>query len=132
MADQQSSSSKTTANKEQEEPKEQKQENIQIPRLKPGMTVKVHQKIKETDAKGNPKERIQIFEGIIIACKHGRQTGATFTVRKIAVGNVGVERIFPINCPTIKKVEIIGEHKVRRAKLYYLRSYKRKLKEKKK
>lgn len=124
MTEQQTSSPKTTEDKEQKE-------SVKMPQIKPGMTVKIHQKIKETDAKGNPKERIQVFEGLVIACKHGRQTGATFTVRKTAVGNVGVERIFPINCPTVKKVEIIKEHKVRRAKLYYLRNYKKKLKEKK-
>ncbi len=110
---------------------EQKTEN-KMPEIKPGMIIKVHQKIKETDAKGNPKERVQVFEGMVIACKHGRQSGATFTVRKIAVGNVGVERIFPINCPTVQKIEVIKEYKVKRAKLYYLRDYKKKLKEKKK
>ncbi|MDD4996377.1 MAG: 50S ribosomal protein L19 [Patescibacteria group bacterium] len=131
MTDQQSSSSKTIENKEQEEQKNQKNENIKMPEIKPGMTVKVYQRIKETDAKGNPKERVQVFEGIVIACKHGHQAGATFTVRKIAVGNVGVEKIFPIDCPTIKKVEIVKEYKVKKAKLYFLRNYKKKLKEKK-
>ena len=104
-----------------------------LPEIKPGMTIKVHQKIKELDAKGKPKERVQVFEGMVIARKGGHQLGATFTVRKIAVGRVAVEKIFPLELPSILKIEIVKEHKVRRAKLYYLRdTYKKKLKEKKK
>lgn len=103
-----------------------------LPEIKPGMTIKVHQKIKELDAKGKPKERVQVFEGMVIARKGGHQPGATFTVRKIAVGRVGVEKIFPLELPSILKIEIVKEHKVRRAKLYYLRDYKKKLREKKK
>lgn len=104
-----------------------------FPEIKPGMIIKVHQKIKELDIKGKLKERVQIFEGIVIACKGGRRAGATFTVRKIAAGGVGVEKIFPRELPSILKIEIVKEHKVRRAKLYYLRdTYKKKLKEKKK
>ena len=100
-----------------------------IPDLEPGMTVRVHQKIKELNIKGEEKERIQYFEGMIIAIKHGREKGATMTVRKISDG-VGVEKIFPLHLPTITKIEVKKQAKVRRAKLYYLRDgYKKKLKE---
>lgn len=86
-----------------------------LPNLRPGDFIRVHQKIKE----GN-KERIQIFEGLIIARKHGKEIGATITVRKIISG-IGVEKIFPIHSPNIEKIEIIRSSKIRRAKLYYLR-----------
>ncbi len=98
--------------------------------LKPGLTVRVFQKIKELNSKGEEKERVQYFEGLIIARKHNKEIGATITVRKVSDG-IGVEKIFPLNLPTITKIEIKKEAKVRRAKLYYLRSgYKKKLKEK--
>ncbi len=99
-------------------------------KLKPGMIVKVHQKVRELNAKGEEKERIQIFEGMILAVKHGQEAGATITVRKISDG-VGVEKIFPIHSPVVVKIELVREMKVRQAKAYYLRSYKKKLKEKK-
>lgn len=83
--------------------------------LKAGDTVRVHQKIQD---KG--KTRIQIFEGLVLARKHGNEPGATFTVRKVASG-VGVEKIFPLYSPNIDKIEIIKRAKVRRAKLYYIR-----------
>ncbi|QQG52410.1 MAG: 50S ribosomal protein L19 [Candidatus Falkowbacteria bacterium] len=98
--------------------------------LKPGQTVRVYQKIKELNSKGEEKERVQYFEGMIIARKHNKEVGATITVRKVSDG-VGVEKIFPLNLPTITKIEIKKEAQVRQAKLYYLRSgYKKKLKEK--
>lgn len=86
--------------------------------IRPGDTVKVHQKIKEKD-----KERIQVFEGLVIAAKHGKGVNGTITVRKVSFG-VGVERIFPIHSPRIEKIEIIKKSKVRRSKLYYLREAK--------
>lgn len=86
-----------------------------IPDIRPGDIVRVHQKVKEKD-----KERIQIFEGLIIARKHGKGPNATFTVRKISQG-VGVERIFPLHSPSITKIELVRRSKVRRAKLYYMR-----------
>lgn len=95
----------------------------------PGMTVKVHQKIKELNPKGEEKERVQMFEGIVISRKGGSATGATVTVRKISNG-IGVEKIFPINLPSITKVERVKQADVRRAKLYYLRTHKKRLKEK--
>jgi len=83
--------------------------------IKAGDTVKVHQKIQD---KG--KTRIQIFEGLVLARKHGDEPGATFTVRKVASG-VGVEKIYPLYSPLIDKIEIVKRAKVRRAKLYYIR-----------
>ncbi len=88
-----------------------------IPDFRPGDTVKVHAKIKEGD-----KERIQIFQGVVIRKRLGN-TGATFTVRKISYG-IGVERIFPLHSPLLDKVDIVSRGKVRRAKLYYLRKLK--------
>lgn len=95
----------------------------------PGMTVRVHQKIKETNPKGEEKERVQVFEGIVIKRKGKNSTGATVTVRKISDG-VGVEKIFPVALPSIVKVEKKKQATVRRAKLYFLRTSKKKLKEK--
>jgi len=83
--------------------------------IKAGDTVKVHQKIQD---KG--KTRIQIFEGLVLARKHGSEPGATFTVRKVASG-VGVEKIYPLYSPNIDKIEIVKRAKVRRSKLYYIR-----------
>ncbi len=80
-----------------------------------GDTVKVWQKIVE---KG--KTRLQAFEGLILARKHGREAGATFTVRRVASGG-GVEKIFPLYSPTIDKIEVLKRSKVRRAKLYHIR-----------
>ncbi|MEY3783836.1 MAG: hypothetical protein RLZZ230_158 [Candidatus Parcubacteria bacterium] len=83
--------------------------------IRPGDTLRVHQKIQD---KG--KTRIQIFEGLVLARKHGDEPGATFTVRKVASG-VGVEKIYPLYSPLIDKLEIVKRAKVRRAKLYYIR-----------
>ncbi len=96
--------------------------------VRPGMTVKIHQKIKEVNPKGEEKERVQVFEGMVIKRKSGNADSATVTVRKISNG-VGVEKIFPINLPSIVKVEKIKQAQVRRAKLGYLRTRKKKLKE---
>ena len=109
---------------------EKKNENKALSEIKPGMTVKVHEKIKEKNAKGEEKERVQIFEGIILAKKHGQEAGATITVRKVSDG-IGVEKIFPINSPVIEKIVPVKQAKVRQAKLGYLRNYKKRLKENK-
>lgn len=87
--------------------------------IKPGDLVKVYQKIKEKTKDGE-RERTQIFEGLVIARKHGKEDGATITVRK-EIGGVGVEKIFPLSLPSIEKIEIIKKGKKGRAKLYYLR-----------
>jgi len=84
--------------------------------VRPGDTVRVWQKIEE--AKG--KFRLQAFEGLVLARKHGREAGATFTVRKVVDG-VGVERIFPLYSPMIDEIEMVRRAKVRRAKLYFVR-----------
>lgn len=95
-----------------------------LPDIRPGDKVRVYQKIKEIVDKGKgkkeKKEGTQIFEGIVLAKKHGKEIGATFTVRNIIEG-VGVERIFPLHSPAIEKIEVLERKKVRRAKLYYLR-----------
>ena len=84
--------------------------------IRSGDTVKVSQKIKEGE-----KSRTQVFEGLVLARKHGNESGATFTVRRVASG-VGVEKIFPLYSPTIEKIEITKRAKVRRAKLYHIRN----------
>jgi large subunit ribosomal protein L19 len=88
-----------------------------LPPFEVGDTVRVHVKIKEGD-----KERIQVFEGIIIARKNG-DLRSSFTVRKTSFGQ-GVERIFPLHSPIIEKIEVVRRGRVRRAKLYYLRNLK--------
>ena len=93
---------------------ENKFSDKKIPSFRSGDTVKVHVKIKEGD-----KERIQIFEGVVIKM-HNCGLGSSFTVRKMSFG-VGVERIFPIYSPVVSRIERVNEGKVRRAKLYYLR-----------
>mgnify|MGYP001278544566 CR=1 FL=1 len=85
-----------------------------VPDFRAGDTVRVHVKVRE-----GTRERIQAFEGVVIARKHGGLS-ETFTVRKIS-GGVGVERIFPLHCPSISEIEVKRLGKVRRAKLYYLR-----------
>ena len=101
-----------------------------LPKIKAGYTIKVHQIIKEKNTKGEEKQRIQIFEGIVLARHGGHQKNATIKVRKIASGGIGVERIFPTHSPVIAKIEITKIAQVRQAKLYFLRSYSKKLKEK--
>ncbi len=112
----------------EEKKKEESKPNKPSVEIKPGMTVRVHEKIVEKNAKGEEKERIQVFEGIILAHKHGKETGATITVRKVS-GGISVEKIYPLNSPVVSKIEPVKQAKVRRAKLGYLRGSKRKLKE---
>jgi len=100
-----------------------------LPDICSGDTVRVFQKIKEPMKKGKSslakeiKEKIQIFEGLVLARKHGKGIQSTITVRKIISG-IGVERIFPLHSPNIEKIEVLARAKVRRAKLYYLRNAK--------
>ena len=83
--------------------------------IKPGWTIRVNQRIKEGE-----KTRVQAFEGMVIARKHGSEAGGTITVRKV-FGGIGVEKIFPNYLPSIESVKIVRKAKVRRAKLYFLR-----------
>lgn len=87
-----------------------------LPDIRPGDTVKVYLKITE-----KKKEKMESFEGVVLARKHRKEIGGTMTVRK-KVGAVDVERIFPIHSPAIAKIEVLRKGKVRRAKLYYLRT----------
>ena len=89
--------------------------NEDIPEFQAGDTVNVHYRVREGD-----KERIQQFEGVVIS-RRGSGSNETFNVRKISVGNVGVERIFPIHSPFIAKIEVTRRGDVRRSKLFYLR-----------
>ena len=93
----------------------EKHKKAETPNVAIGDTVRVHLKVKE----GN-RERIQVFEGTVIAKKHGG-IEETFTVRRISYG-IGVEKVFPMHTPAIEKVEVVRHGKVRRAKLYYLRN----------
>ena len=86
-----------------------------MPDLKPGSTVRVHQKIKEGD-----KERVQIFEGLVIAVSPGFGPSKTFTVRKVLQG-IGVEKVYPLHSTNITKIQVIKNSDVRRSKLYYMR-----------
>ena len=95
----------------------EKAQLVERPGIKPGDTVRVHERVKEGD-----KERTQIFEGVVINLRRGG-IRATFTVRKVSFGQ-GVERIFPLHSPTVQKVDIVRSAKVRRAKLYFLRELK--------
>lgn len=94
-----------------------KTQMVERPVMRSGDTVRVHVRVKEGD-----KERIQIFEGLVIG-QHRGGARATFTVRKVSFGQ-GVERIFPLHSPIIQKIELVRSAKVRRAKLYYLRDLK--------
>ncbi|MCX6759205.1 MAG: 50S ribosomal protein L19 [Candidatus Nealsonbacteria bacterium] len=101
-----------------------------LPDIRSGDTIRIHQKMKKEALKKDKsskeqeeKERIHVFEGQVIAKKHGKGITSTITVRKVISG-VGVERIFPVHSPIIDKIEVIKRGKARRAKLYYLRKAK--------
>ena len=105
--------------KKEETKQEVKEETKQeIPEIRPGDIVRVHQRIKDKN-----RERIQVFEGQVLFMKHGKEIGATMTVRKVLSG-IGIEKTFPIYSPLIEKIEVVKKLKARRAKLYYLRSAK--------
>lgn len=106
----------------------QAQAKQNLPDIRTGDTVRVEQKIPASaiataGKKEEGREKTQVFEGLVIARKHGQEIGATITLRKVISG-IGVERIFPLYSPTIEKIEILKREKVRRAKLYYLREAK--------
>ncbi len=92
-----------------------------LPNFRPGDTVKVHVRLKEAEG-GKEKERVQTFEGVVIS-KRGRLASASFTVRRVSFG-IGIERIFPLHSPSISSIEVVNQGRVRRSRLYYLRSLK--------
>ena len=98
-----------------------------LTQIKPGATVRVHELIKEpSTSSGQAKSRISMFEGLVLARKHGSEPGATFTVRATVAGE-GVEKVYPIYSTIISKVDIINSpKKVKRAKLYYIRNLSKK------
>lgn len=99
-------------------------EEVKAQELRPGMTIRVHQKIKES----GDKTRIQVFQGIIIAMRGKTPATRTMTVQKESFG-VMVEKIFPIASPLIDKIEVVKQARVRRSKLYFLADYRKRLKE---
>ena len=90
--------------------------NSNFPEIETGDTIRVHQRITE-----GRNERIQVFQGVVIARRGGKSAGATYTVRRTAAGGIGVERTFPLYSKSIEKIEVVRKAKVRRAQLYYLR-----------
>jgi len=102
--------------------------DITPPQIKTGMTIRIHQKIKETDPSGKEKERIQMFEGLVIKVG-GAGVSKTMTVRKIGANNIGVERIYPLTLPSIAKIELVKMAKVNRQVISYVRHSKKKMKE---
>lgn len=98
------------------------------PEAVPGAVVRVHEKITETNAKGEEKQRVQIFQGTILHRKHGKEIGSTITVRKVSDG-IGVEKIYPLASPAIAKIEVVKKLRVRRAKIGFTRTYHKKIKE---
>ncbi|MAG28758.1 hypothetical protein CL632_01260 [bacterium] len=103
-------------------------QELKAEEIKPGMLIRVHQKIVDTNPKGEEKERTQIFQGMVLAHKHGLEAGATIMVRKVSEG-VGVEKIFPLSMPSLTKFELVRKYKVTQGKPYYLRTTKKRLKE---
>lgn len=94
----------------------QPEANENLPEIHPGDSVRVHQRIVE-----GRNERIQVFQGVVIAMRGGKSAGATYTVRRVAAHGIGVERTFPLYSKNVDKVEVLRNAKVRRAQLYFLR-----------
>jgi large subunit ribosomal protein L19 len=100
---------------------------IQPSQIRTGMTIRIHQKIKETAPNGEEKERVQVFEGMVIKMS-GAEVRKTMTVRKMS-GSVGVERIFPIGLPSIQKVEVTKVSRVRRKDISFVRDSKKRFRD---
>ena len=100
---------------------------IAQPAIETGMVVRIHEKIQDVNAKGEPRERIQIFEGLVTSTR-GAGVSKSFVIRKDSKG-FGVEKIFPVSSPVIAKVEVVKRYKVRKRKLNYIKDFARKLKE---
>ncbi|NQV12596.1 50S ribosomal protein L19 [Candidatus Uhrbacteria bacterium] len=114
-----------------EAPEEAKSTELPYRNLKPGMTVRVHETIKDFNSKGVERERVQVFEGVILGFGGSEHT-RTITVRKVS-GGIGVEKVYPLSSPHVAEIEVVKEVKTRRSKLWFLRKgFKRRLKEVKK
>lgn len=98
-----------------------------VPEIKPGMVVRVHEKIEDFNAKGERRERVQIFEGLVLGIR-GSGTQRSFTIRKETDG-FGVEKIYPVKSPNIVKFEVVRTFQVRRAKLSFIKGFGRRLRE---
>lgn len=107
--------------------KEQVYTSITPADLTSGQVIRVHEKIQDLSAKGEARERIQIFEGLVLAVR-GKGASKSFVVRKEADG-YGVEKIFPVSSPNVTKIDLVKTYKTRRAKLTFIKSFGRKLKE---
>ncbi len=110
----------------EETPEEAKVEEIPKQEIKPGMLIRVHEAIKDTNSKGEERERVQMFEGTVLGL-NGEGISRTMTVRKIS-GGIGVEKIYPLASPHVQKIEVVKQYRVRRSKLWYLRRDKKKRK----
>lgn len=100
---------------------------VAMPTIETGMVVRIHEKIQDVNAKGEPRERIQIFEGLVMGTR-GAGNSKSFIIRKESNG-FGVEKIFPTHSPVIAKVEVVKRYKVRKRKLNFIKDFSRKLKE---
>lgn len=109
--------------KQKAEEEAQEAEEIKKVELRPGMTIRVHERIREGE-----KERVQVFQGIVLALRGKKESEKTVTVRKNSFG-IGVEKIYPLASPLVEKIEVVKVAKVRQSKLYYLRNYGKRLKE---
>ncbi len=100
---------------------EKSKKTIKADAIKPGMYLKIYQRITEIGSKGEEKSRLQMFEGLCIARKHGNQAGGTFTVRKVTKTGHIIEKIYPIYLPTLEKIELYKTYVARKSKLYFVR-----------
>ncbi|EKD33142.1 MAG: 50S ribosomal protein L19 [uncultured bacterium] len=125
----QTEAQKAVALAEQEELKKLKGSEIATEDIRPGMVVSVHERIIDVSPKGEERERIQVFQGRVMGLR-GSKESRTMIIRKIGAGGIGVEKIYPVHSPNVSKVELLKTTKVRKAKLNFLRGFKRRFKEK--